>query len=220
MQELKVLTPDPSISNGPRFISPARLMSPDEVAKATQDRDTKAKDWLKGLWMLCGDIHKGMFDLLAGMAHLKVACRISAFTSPLQYKYGVFTNQAGPHQHRFIFPLWEPTAVQLLQEICRKNAGFLLSREYEESGLLLPCAVEPAFVSPLLQMCTTPEPGLVEHLLVEMPIAVSTLTQLDSIPSLYEGETVEEVSASLLMPTASLAMYERMHTHPASMKAH
>lgn len=220
MQELKTLNPDLALTNRPRFISAARLMSPEEVAAATQDRDAKVRDWHKGLWMLCGDVHRTMFDLLAGVTRPIFAARISAFTAPLQFKYGILTTQAGPHQHRFIFPLWDPLSTRLVKEMSRGNVGFMLGREHEDQALLVPCTIEPAFVAPLLNICRTPQAELVPSLLAELPIAVSTLGQLDSIPSLYEGQTVEEVSASLLMPTAALQVYEELHAHPAAMTTH
>lgn len=220
MQELKALSPDLALTNRPKFISDARLMSPEEVAAATQDADVKVKDWHKGLWMLCGDIHRAMFDLLAGITRPTFAARISAFTSTVGFKYGVFTSQAGPHQHRFIFPLWDPLSTRLVIEMSRGRVGFMLGREYEDPALVVPCTIEPAFVAPLLTMCCTPQAELVPSLLAEMPIAVSTLGQLDSIPSLYEGQTVEEVSASLLMPSAALQVYEELHARPVAMTTH
>lgn len=220
MQELKALTLDLALTNRPRFISAARLMSPEEVAAATQGGDAEVKNWHKGLWMLCGDVHRTMFDLLAGITRPTFAARISAFTSTLGVKYGVLTSQAGPHQHRFIFPLWEPVSTQLVQEMSRGRVGFMLGREHEDPALLIPCTIEPAFVAPLLKMCCIPEAELVPSLLAEMPVAVSTLGQLDSIPSLYEGQIVEEVSGSLLMPTAALQVYEELHARPVALTTH
>ena len=117
----------------------ARLMRPEEVAKATRNHPVHVQENIAGHWMLCSDVSKQMFGLLKQAPKRMFPTRLTAFRSSSGVCYGVLTHQISGHQHRFLTVLSDPSVRLFLQSMTKERLGFMLGNDNSEEALVLEC---------------------------------------------------------------------------------
>lgn len=180
-------------------VSSGRLMAPTEVEEAVQNRE--GIPGVRAGWCLCGDVKKSMFDEI-GKHGTGVDIRLSVFIGPADGAYATITQQLGGMQHRFLLPLFEPPVIAYLKALERQPIQTMLGREGETAAMVLHNELPWRNIVPLVGMCQQKRPVTVEKTLAEMTDAVRAICLPETIPSVYKGVALTEVSVSVIMPMA------------------
>ena len=181
------------------MVSNGRLMTPAAVQKAIERRDG-----IPGLgagWCLCGDTKKSMFDEI-GKYGTGVDIRLSAFIGPEHGAYATITQQLSGMQHRFVLPLFEPHVIAYLRALERQPIQVMLGREGESEATILHNALPWRHIVPVVGMCQQNRQVALEKTLAEMTDTVRAVCRPETIPSLYKGVALTEVSVSVILPMA------------------
>lgn len=187
-----------------RLFYPASILTPEQVLKTTEKYPENVRAQVLGNWFLCGDLSEAMFDLVKANWPGDLSIRITAFASPIGVYYGVVSHQTKGYAHRFVLPLYEPGAAELLKSIQLTPFMFMLGRDEEDEAMVLPCPLPGRDFAPLLALCRRP---LNEHLLdavAELPKVISILKEPSQVPTSVRGQEVTHVDVSVLLPTESL----------------
>lgn len=179
----------------------ARLMTPPEVAAATQSQPPEVRQKTDGHWVLCGDVSGPMFKLLQKVPSKQFQTRLTAFNSPAGFGYFVLTHQVEHYQHRFLLGLTDPVVRAFLESIA--NAGkmtFMLGDDDGNDALLLENPLLPNMFMPVHAMA--PEVNLETQRAArgELPCVQAVMGNPLQVPSLLEGYSVQYVSVSMLLP--------------------
>lgn len=180
-------------------VSNGRLMAPTEVQEAVQNR--KGIPGVRAGWCLCGDVKKSMFDEI-GKHGTGVDIRLSVFIGPADGAYATLTQQLGGMQHRFLLPLFEPPVITFLKALERQPIQAMLGREGENQAMILHNELPWRNIVPLVGMCQQNKRLAVDETLAEMTDAVRAVCRPETIPSVYKGVALTEVSVSVIMPMA------------------
>lgn len=174
-----------------------RLMNPAELQEALQQLVTPGirADW----WCLCGDVSRTMFDAI-GKNGSGVGIRLSAFTGPEGGAYATITQQSGGMQHRFLLPLYEPAVIAFLKALERQPIQAMLGRQGEARAVMLHTDLPWRNIAPVVGMCQHSRPVEVEKTLAEMMEAIRAVCLPETIPSVYNGVPLTQVSVSVVMP--------------------
>lgn len=178
-------------------VSNGRLMTPAEVQDAVQHR--KGIQGVRAGWCLCGDVKKSMFDEI-GKHGTGVDIRLSVFIGPADGAYATITQQLGGMQHRFLLPLFEPPVIAYLKALERQSIQAMLGREGETQAVMLHNELPWQNISPIVGMCQQNRQVALEKTLAEMTDAVRAICLPETIPSVYKGVALTEVSVSVIMP--------------------
>lgn len=187
-----------------RLFYPASILSPEQVVKTTAKHPEHVRAQVLGKWFLCGDLSERMFDLVKAEWPGDLSIRVTAFASPIGVYYGVVSHQARGYAHRFVLPLYEPSAGELLQSIQHHPLMFMLGRDEEEEAMVLPCPLPGHDFAPLLALCRRPGSEQLRDAVAELPNVLRVLKEPTQVPTAVRGQEVAHVDVSVLLPTESL----------------
>ncbi|WP_427913954.1 hypothetical protein ACPWT1_03065 [Ramlibacter sp. MMS24-I3-19] len=187
------------------------LMTPDEVARATADRDHPVYGSLHR-WTLCGDVSPAAFDLLQALHNpAAVNERLTAFSSPAGHSYVVLTHQVSSYQHRYFVPLYDSKVRNCIEDITRNGAlGYSLAGESHQALVWSSCIGARDFV-PLKAMCGAVPEGEEEPVLEEYSRLLAEVRHPARIPSVVEGVTVRYASVTAIPPAEVMAQLARRY---------
>ena len=202
-------TVDPDVAGGctdaeRRFFYPASILTPEQVLKNTKSYPENVRASVRGKWFLCGDFSERMFDLVKADFPGDLSIRVTVFASAIGVYYGVVSHQVKDHAHRFVLPLYEPSAVELLQSVQKLPLMFMLGRDEEEDAVVLPCPLTGHDFAPLLTLCSSPAVEQLRDAVAELPQVISQLKEPSRVPTAVRGQEVTHVDVSVLLPTVSL----------------
>lgn len=186
-----------SVSLYGSLVSNGRLMAPSEVQEAIHQRNG-----IPGLlpgWCLCGDVKASMFDAIIKHGN-GVDIRLSAFVGPADGSFATITQQLGGMQHRYLLPLYEPSVVAYLKALEWQPIQTMLGREGQTKAVVLHNALPWRNIVPLVRMCQQSRRVSVDETLAEMTEAIHAVSRPETIPSVYKGVTLTEVSVSVIVP--------------------
>lgn len=177
-----------------------RLMSPAEIAKATDRRSPAIYRNLQR-WTLCGDISPGFFALFQASQLLLVKSeRITGFTSRSGLHFAVFTHQVAGLQHRYLAPLFDAKVASFVRDIAQGAAfGYSLGGE-EEQAMVWPTVLGSRELQPLKFLCESVEEGQEQEVADEYADVLRDVRDPDRVPSLLHGVPVRDVSVSAIPP--------------------
>lgn len=188
-------------SNAKSSLYVARLMSPEEVYGATLAQPELVRERVRNKWSLCGDVNDKTFDLLMKQEDGSLPLRITAYKTPAGAPYAVMTHQlAGGFQHRFLLPLYTPRVAKFLAAMEHDGLGFLLGKNGEMAAVVLNYPLTAIELLPLRGMARALPHSRLSEVTGEFPIVVMTMLNVLQVPSLFQGETVQDVSLSVLVP--------------------
>jgi hypothetical protein len=197
--------PKETYSDGERrLFYPATILTPAEVAARTEQYPEKVRSVVRGNWFLCGDLSEQMFEMVKADWPGDLSIRATGFASPMGVHYGVLSHQAKGHAHRFVLPLYEPSAGELLAGIQRAPLMFMLGRDEEVEAMVLPCPLPTRDLAPLLALSSRPAGEQLRDALAELPSVISALKEPAQVPTAIRGREVTHVDVSVLLPTYSL----------------
>ncbi|MDI1270537.1 MAG: hypothetical protein PSV40_15725 [Polaromonas sp.] len=178
----------------------AVLLNPVEVNVAFKDYPSEARHKLKGLWMLVGAVNEEMYSAFKANAGIDIAAQFSAFPTPAGAAYGVVTCQVGPHQHRFVLPMFNQKVVELLASATKESLNIYLESAGElREGMLYDCRLTLKQFMPARAMSRALDHRKQKDFVREFPSVISEMLTLDLMPSL-NSEEVCGVDVSVLMP--------------------
>jgi hypothetical protein len=179
------------------LVSNGRLMTPAEVQEAAHHR--KGIPGLFPGWCLCGDAKASMYDEIAKHG-VGVDIRLSGFLGPAAGAYATITQQVGGMQHRFLLPLFEPPVIAFLKALERQPIQAMLGREGQTQAMMLHNELPWRNIVPLVGMCQQNRQVAVDEALAEMTEAIHAVCRSETIPSVYKGVSLTEVSVSVIVP--------------------
>jgi hypothetical protein len=181
----------------------AQLVRPLVRAKATACPEIRGRQIVGESWMLCGDVSSEMFARLARTDGAVIPTRLSAFNSNFGGAYGVVTHQMGDHQHRFVLCLYDPEVREFLASATKEKFGFMLRHYDEMEAVVITSPIKGVEFTPLLAMSVAASVGQQQkEVVMELPMVISAMTNPLQVPSIFRGQTVKEVSVSVLLPSA------------------
>jgi hypothetical protein len=193
-----------AFSDERRLFYPASILTPEQVVKNTTKHPAHVRAQVLGKWFLCGDLSERMFDLVKAEWPGDLSIRVTAFSSPIGVNYGVVSHQARSYAHRFVLPLYEPSAGELLKAIQQKPLMFMLGRDDEEEAMVLPCPLPGHDFAPLVALCRQPGCEQLRDAVAELPNVLRVLKEPSQVPTAVRGQEVAHVDVSVLLPTESL----------------
>ncbi|CAG9187467.1 hypothetical protein [Cupriavidus pinatubonensis] len=179
------------------LVSHGRLMDPGEVQEAAARR--QGIPGLLSGWCLCGDTTESMFDAIIKHGD-GVDVRLSGFVGPANGAYATITQQVGGMQHRFLLPLYEPPVIAFLKALERQPIQVMLGRAGQDQALMLHNALPWRNILPLVGMCEPNRRVGVVATLEELTEAVHAVSRPETIPSVYKGIALRDVSVSVITP--------------------
>jgi hypothetical protein len=189
-----------------RLFYPATILTPKEVLQRTERYPEKVRSVVRGNWFLCGDLSEQMFDMVKANWPGDLSIRVTGFASPIGVYYGVLSHQTKGHAHRFVLPLYEPSAGELLAAIQRAPLMFMLGRDEDVEAMVLPCPLPASDFAPLLGLSSRPAGEQLRDAVAELPNVISALKEPAQVPTAIRDHTVTHVDVSVLLPTQSLKM--------------
>jgi hypothetical protein len=183
----------------------ARLMSPLEVAEATEAYPRQVMENMRGKWALCGDVSKRMFSAMKDSIAMDLASRLTVFKSACGGAYAVVTNQMGACQHRFLLPTYHPTFEAYLRVFRSEPLVLSLGDAGGEDCLVYACPIEPNAFMPMVALAADVARNDVGELILELPLVIAEMFDPDRIPSMTRGQKVKNVSVSILMPLSDIS---------------
>lgn len=178
-----------------------RLMSPEEVSDAIQNRAEAERRAIGAPWTLCGDVTRDLFELLRSSNLLDRATeRITAFSSPEGANYAVFTNQIGAFQHRFLVPLYDEAAMTFVQDLTRRRLAYSLGGDDTLEALLWWSQLLPHEVLPLQALCGQLPPEQEGRVVQEYPEVVRAMVNAAQVPSTRADVAVKYVTVAAVPP--------------------
>ncbi|MFC3456983.1 hypothetical protein [Massilia haematophila] len=174
-----------------------RLMAPSEVQEAIYQR--KGIPSLHPGWCLCGDVKASMFDAIIEHGN-GVDIRLSGFVGPADGAFATITQQLGGAQHRYLLPLYEPCVVEFLEALERQPIQTMLGREGQTQAIVLQNKLSWRNIAPLVEMCQQNRRVGVEETLAEVIEAIHAVSRPETIPSVYKGVSLTDLSVSVIVP--------------------
>lgn len=187
-----------------RLFYPATILTPEEVAKRTQRYPENVRSVALGKWFLCGDLSERMFDIVKADWPGDLSIRVTAFASPIGVYYAVLSHQAKGHAHRFVLPLYEPSAGVLLMAIQQAPLMFMFGRDEEVEAMVLPSPLPSSDFAPLLGVCSQPDIEQLRDAVAELPSVIGVMKEPGQVPTAIRGQEVTHVDVSVLLPSQSL----------------
>jgi hypothetical protein len=200
----QTLPASPFSADERRLFYPASILTPEEVVKRTEQYPEKVRSVVHGKWFLCGDFSEQMFDTVKADWPGDLSIRLTAFASPIGVYYGVLSHQAKGFAHRFVLPLYEPSAGELLRGIQQTPLMFMFGRDEEVEAMVLPSPLPARDFAPLLGLFSRPGREQLLDAVAEMPSVISTLKEPNQVPTAIPQQDVTHVDVSVLLPTQSL----------------
>lgn len=187
-----------------RLFYPASILTPDEVVKRTERYPQNVRSVVHGNWFLCGDFSQEMFDQVKADWPGDLSIRVTAFASSIGVYYGVLSHQVKGLAHRFVLPLYEPRAGELLTGIRQAPLMFMFGRDEEVEAMVLPSPLPAHDFAPLLGLFSRPNREYLRDAVAELPSVISALKEPGQVPTAIRGREVTHVDVSVLLPTQSL----------------
>lgn len=176
-----------------------RLMSPEEVDKATEDYDHLTRQRVGGHWFLCGDCSQEMFDDIGrqGEAALRYSLGVSQRGDDI--KFLVVTHQLGNAQHRFLVPMWDPRVPNLLEAFSQGQTSISLACKGDTQAVVLSADADaPLAIELRKHLMPMPDPQQLQSLLRALPHFMETVATPEEFPNLQEGLAITDVSVSIV----------------------
>jgi hypothetical protein len=179
------------------MVSNGRLMTPSDVEEAILNR--KGIPGLHPGWCLCGDVKASMFDAIIKHGN-GVDIRLSGFVGPADGAFATITQQLGGMQHRYLLPLYEPSVIAYLKALERQPIQAMLGREGQTKAIVLQNALPWRNIAPLVGLCQQNRRVGVDETLAEMTEAIRAVSRPETIPSIYRGVALTNISVSVIVP--------------------
>lgn len=181
-------------------LTTGRLMSPEEVERATEDLDELAHQRIRGRWSLCGDCSPEMFDDIARKGDVTFRHSLGVFQRDDRFKFLVFTHQVGYAQHRFLVPMWDPRVPDLLDAVSQGRYCISLARMGGTQALVLSATANASLAAELRKHLDRPMPDPLElqTLLRGLPQLMESAAEPEHFSELIKGVTVTDVSVSIV----------------------
>lgn len=178
------------------------LMSPAEVTRAIAGYSDSVQSVARR-WTLCGDVEPAIFSALQASGHPQQRNeRMTVLASSSGLLHAVFTHQAGPFQHRYVVPLYDPKVMSCVRAVaCGDALGYSLGGQGTHAAIWAADFGVKEF-QPLLGLCRETLPGDEERVLQEYAAAVVELREPDRIPSVADGVVVRLASVTAIAPDA------------------
>jgi hypothetical protein len=187
-----------------RLFYPASILTPERAAATATKQPERVRALFEGKWFLCGDLSAAMFDVVKSDFPSDLSIRVTAFASPIGVYYGVVSHQMRGHAHRFVLPLFEAAAGELLTAIQKHPLMFMWGRDEQEEAMVLPCPLPGRDFAPLLGLCRQPTGEQLRDAVSEVPNVISVMKTPAQVPSCVRGQEIVNVDVSVLLPTESL----------------
>jgi hypothetical protein len=176
-----------------------RLLSPEDVATATHDRQGGEYVALRR-WTLCGDVSPGIFDYLRARALLPPADEnVTWFEAAGGERYAVFVHEAACIQHRFLVPLYEERTLDFLAQAERSGFGYSLSGDGAEA-IVWRSALGARHLESLRHRWAPIRSATEEAAFSSFAPLVAALRSPKMVPSLRPGGEVSRVSVTAVPP--------------------
>jgi hypothetical protein len=179
------------------LVSNGRLMTPIDVHEAVHHR--RGIPGLRPCWYLCGDTRESMFDEI-GRHGAGVDIRLSGFIGAAGGAYATITQQFSGMQHRFLLPLFEPPVIAFLKSLEQQPIQAMLGRQGQTQAIVLHNELPWRNIVPLVGMCQQNRQVAVDETLAEVMAAIRAVCRSETIPSVYKGAPLTEVSVSVILP--------------------
>ena len=195
------------LSGLPGSFFPARIMSPAEVHNATSGYAPVVNEWVKGKWYLCGDVQSELFAVMKAEIRDAVSVRLTAFNTPAGGSYAVISHQLFGWAHRFVLPLYEPDVGKFLLATQQEELGFMFGNDGATDAVLLHSPLKGPMFAPLLAMTNPLSKATIHDVIGELPTVIGALKLPPQVPSLRRGETVTDVSVSVVLPKDAMIRF-------------
>lgn len=129
--------PTPVILRQHQDIKIGRLMSPDDVALATQHHPQTVRERLHGKWFICGDMPELMYQFLYENGVRALATHLSVMASIQGNNYIVMSEQVDDLQHHFLVPLCHPDALPFIEAMRKGNGAASLANDGADDAIVL-----------------------------------------------------------------------------------
>ena len=155
---------------------------------------------LKGFWVLWGELTADMFDTCFANGATRPFTHVSYCRTSNGGNYLVITHQASSRQHRFVLPLWDAGVLEGVRAMRDGRLQFMLVKSSGRDAVTLPVNFEQSALDPALVREAPSDAKTLEALLMEMPVMLNSMRQLDAIPGCVELGNASEVAVSLVPP--------------------
>ena len=136
-----------------------------------------------------------------------VSVRLTAFKTPAGGSYAVVSHQLFGWAHRFILPLYEPDVGRFLLATQQEEIGFMFGNNGATDAVLLHSPLKGPAFAPLLPMTNPLSKATIHDVIGELPTVIGALNLPQQVPSLRRGETVTDVSVSVVLPTNAMVRF-------------
>lgn len=177
-----------------------RLMSPEEVDKATEDHDHRTRQRVRGHWFLCGDCSQEMYDDIVRQSDVALRHSLGVFQRGDGAKFLVVTHQLGNAQHRFLVPMWDPRMPDLLEAVSHGRYSISLARKGDTQALVLSADADAPLAAELRKHLdiTGPDAQQLQALLRGLPQLMESAAEPEHFSDLMAGVAVTDVSVSIV----------------------
>jgi len=200
-----------------------RLMSPEEVEKATEGYDEQTRQHVRGHWSLCGDCSQEMFDAIVRQGDAALRHSLGVIQREDGTKFLVVTHQLVNAQHRFLVPMWDPRVPDLLDAVSLGRNSISLARKGGTHALVLSAAANAPLAAQLRKHLDMPipDPQQLRELLRGLPQLMETAAKPEHFPNLMEGVKVTDVSLSIvfdaMLPSLGKVLAKKLGANGATL---
>jgi hypothetical protein len=181
----------------------AVLSNPAKVEHNFRDHTEEARETVRGRWLLVGAVSEAMYLSLAEKEGEDICAALEIYPSPSGAKYAVLTSQVEDLQHRFVFPMYEPKAFELLTvAVTEPFSIYLESTGAVIKGIAYDFQLQPIHYELAAKAaCQLLDASQETAFIDEFPLVVNSLASPETVRSL-NSEIVWDVDVSLLLPEA------------------
>lgn len=184
----------------------AELLSPDEVLSQFHRYIGPEKESLRGKWLLNGVVSNRLFALLEKTNPVNIEGEFKAFTAITGANYGVIVSQIEDVQHRFLLPLYSRRVRKLFATSSLDELNLFFENETEEGiGLNYGCTVTNAQMAPVFGHLQSVDSARMGEYITGISGVIARLGKPLAIASLVDGNAVNAVSLSVVLPFEEIA---------------
>jgi hypothetical protein len=189
------------------LVSSGRVMRPDEVNESLADRPA-LREVVSG-WYLCGDVDERMFYALAATRG-ECTLQMTVLTGGTTGNYGLFAQQVGTLQHRFVLPLFEPLVVALLESLREAPLQLSLGKNDTEEALLIRRKLPVREISQVQALMQSPAEVDAAAVTANVQRALESAMRIDAMKRFPGLPKVTDVCVSLVIPEAVFTMVDKL----------
>lgn len=176
-----------------------RLMSPEEVLRATSERGNIPLR-IRNRWYLCGDVSEKFWTLMENGTEI-LGYRITVFNSPDNTVYAAFIVQLKQFQARFLLSLADDKALKFIAEAGVAGLGVSLGRDGGGRAILLDFEVSPAQIEPIFAIAKRSRRLSLVDAYAELELATMSAMDKTLVSSALPDYEVQHVSLNIIPPT-------------------